>query len=183
MKQIMKDPVLHVTAALVSVLKWTFWIVMGLCALVLIVSAIGVYFGFGADAQSAATTGSDAPGYLPILMAFGTVLCFLYARFFKILRNVIDSVGLGSPLSTANAAQLIKMAKLLGVILVLGLVADSSSGYWLPASERCDGSNFELYYDVITNFFLTLLPILLLVILARIFHLGAAMREELEGTV
>jgi Protein of unknown function (DUF2975) len=181
---IMKDPVLHFTSALVSALKWAFWFGMVLCVLILIFSTIATVADMSVDPHSAAAAaGNENPRYVPILMALGATLCFLFARFFKILRNVIDSVGEGSPLSTANAAQLIRMAKLLGTILVLGLVADASSIYWLPASEGCESGNFDMFYDIVTNFFLTLLPILLLVILARIFHLGAAMREELEGTV
>jgi hypothetical protein len=179
MKQIMKDPVLHFTSALVSALKWTFWIGMGLCALILIASIILAFIDQSAD------VGNDGVslGYLTVLMAFATVLCFLFARFFKILRSVIDSVGLGSPLSAINAEKLLQMAKLLGMILVLGLIMDAGFVHWLPADEGCENSNFDIYYDIVANFFLTLLPILLLVILARIFHLGAAMREELEGTV
>ena len=47
--------------------------------------------------------------------------------------------------------------------------------------DTADGS-FD-YVEVIGNFLTTLLPILLLFILSRIFERGAEMREELEGTV
>jgi Protein of unknown function (DUF2975) len=106
-------------------------------------------------------------------------LCFLLAKFFRTLRTMIDSVEQGSPLSFANAANLKYMAKLLCGALVLGLIADISGGYYMP--DTADGS-FD-YVEVIGNFLTTLLPILLLFILSRIFERGAEMREELEGTV
>jgi hypothetical protein len=184
MKQITKDPVLHFTAALVSGLKWTFWIGMGLCSLILVILLIAAAIGTSmvSEATDAVSFGAKDWAYT-LILAFGSLLCFLFARFFKILRNVIDSVGLGSPLTAANAEQLIKMAKLLGTILVFGLLVDLGGVYWVPIETLCEDTAFDFYFNLITNFFLTLLSILLLVILARIFHLGAAMREELEGTV
>jgi hypothetical protein len=185
MKQIVNDPVLHFTAGLVSVIKWAFWVGMAISILILILAGFAMMIGIEPDVTSAASanTSPDAMGYLMILMVLGVVFCFLFARFFKTLRTVIDSVKFGSPLTTANADSLKYMAKLICAILVLGLAADISAPYWLPASDSCENSDFDVYFDAITNVLLTLLPALLLVILARIFQNGAEMREELEGTV
>jgi hypothetical protein len=185
MKQIVNDPVLHFTAGLVSVIKWAFWVGMAISTFALIVTSFALMMGIEPDATSAASANSPlrGMGYVLILISVASLFCFLFARFFKTLRNVIDSVKLGSPLSTANADNLKNMAKLLGVILVLGLAADLSAPYWLPAGDSCEKGNFDVYFDAITNVLLTLLPALLLVILSRIFRNGADMREELEGTV
>jgi Ni,Fe-hydrogenase I cytochrome b subunit len=182
MKQTVNDPVLHFTAGLVSVIKWTLWVGMAISILFLIVTGFALTIGIETDPPSAGNT-QEGTGYFLILMSFGALFFFLFARFFRILRNVIDSVKLGSPLSAANADNLKNMAKLLCVILVLGIASDISAPYWLPDSEGCESGNFDYYYNIITNVFLTLLPALLLFILARIFQNGAEIREELEGTV
>ncbi len=181
MKQIVSDPVLHFTAGFVSVLKWIMWVGMALCTSISVICSIGWMFGMDIDAPETLTTQDEAQAliFFAIFMALVALLCFILAQFFRTLRAVIDSVGQGSPLSFANAEKLKYMAKLLCAALAFGLLLDIGAGYLMP--DTADGG--VDYYDVITNFMTTLLPIGLLFILSRIFEHGAMMQEELEGTV
>jgi hypothetical protein len=181
MQQTTDDPVLKFTAGMVSVLKWSMWVGLALLGSSSLIIIIGVALGVGIDPPEMPTVQNDTQTviFFTVFMALIGALCFLLAKFFQTLRTVIDSVEQGSPLSFANAANLKYMAKLLCGALVLGLIADISGGYYMP--DTADGS-FD-YVEVIGNFLTTLLPILLLFILSRIFERGAEMREELEGTV
>lgn len=186
MAQITRDPILHFTAAFVSVLKWLMllvgWLFVAMAsvfALVVALDGLGIF-------KSRHLDGVILEEWFAIVAVFGLViiLSFLFAKFFKTLRAIIDSVEHGAALTFANAERLKTMAILLSIGLILGLAADFFGGLMAPVYTE-DGSidTFDLYYDVISNFLTTLLPILLLVILSRIFERGAEMREELEGTV
>jgi hypothetical protein len=181
MTQVMKDPVLNFTAGMVSTIKWLMWVGMALCGSMGLLFAIGVAFGLGIDSieMPNVPNGTQATIVSAVFMALIGLLCFLLAKFFRTLRSVIDSVHQGSPLSFANAANLNYMAKLLCGALILGLIADIGGGYFMPDTAN---GGFD-YYEVISNFLTTLLPILLLFILSRIFAHGAEMQDELEGTV
>jgi hypothetical protein len=181
MHQVTNDPVLHFTAGMVSVTKWVMWAGMALCGSIGLLCAIGVAFGLDIGSPELPNVQNDTQAaiFFAVFMGLIGLLCFLLAKFFRTLRVVIDSVEQGSPLSFTNAASLKYMAQLLCGALVLGLIADISGGILMP--DTADGG-FD-YFDVISNFLTTLLPILLLFILSRIFERGAEMREELEGTV
>jgi Protein of unknown function (DUF2975) len=175
------DPVLNFTAGMVSVIKWVMWAGVVLGASAALLFAAMMVFGLDIDPPEIPSLQNSTQSviFFATFLALIGWLCFLLAKFFRTLRTMIDSVEQGSPLSFANAANLKYMAKLLCGALVLGLIADISGGYYMP--DTADGS-FD-YVEVIGNFLTTLLPILLLFILSRIFERGAEMREELEGTV
>ncbi len=181
MKQTMNDPILNFTAGMVSVIKWFMWVGLAVLGSSVPIIFIGALLGVDINSPELPTLQNSKQTlvFLAVFMALIGASCFLLAKFFQTLRTVIDSVEQGSPLSFANAANLKYMAKLLCGVLVLELIADISSGYFMP--DTADGS-FN-YFEVIGNFLTTLLPILLLFILSRIFERGAEMREELEGTV
>lgn len=106
------------------------------------------------------------------LMAMGGV-------FFMRLLVVISSVGKGDPFDPANADRLAQMGWLaLGgqaVILCLMGLAEWFAPYFEKAGRDGDfGFDFDLG---------GILLILVLFILARVFRHGAALREDLEGTV
>ncbi len=106
------------------------------------------------------------------LMALGGV-------FFMRLLAVINSVGKGDPFDPANADRLAQMGWLaLGgqaVILPLMGLAEWFAPYLEKANQ---GSDFGFDFDLGA-----IMLILVLFILARVFRHGAAMREDLEGTV
>ena len=91
------------------------------------------------------------------------------------LRAIVDTVGEGDPFVAGNARRLQTIAwAVLGlevVHLVVGAVAAGASS---PGEPLDVGGGFSVTGG---------LAVLLLLVLARVFERGAAMREELEGTV
>jgi hypothetical protein len=181
MQQKTNDPVLHFTAGLVSTIKWLMWAGVALVVLGVTILIIGAVFGLDMDNPVIPVVQNETQATIiwAVIMSMLGALCLLLAKFFRTLRTVIDSVEQGSPLSFSNAANLKYMAKLLCGALVLGLIFDIGGGYFMPYT----GDGGIDYFEVISNFLNTLLPILLLFILSRIFTRGAEMRDDLEGTV
>lgn len=100
--------------------------------------------------------------------------------FFGKLRAIIESVGDGNPFAPENADRLSAMGWLaIGGYALSAVAAGLAAGMadWI---EQIDDA--ELNIDV--GFDLTsILMIIILFILARVFRHGAAMRDDLEGTV
>jgi Protein of unknown function (DUF2975) len=93
----------------------------------------------------------------------------------RLLRRLIDTVGEGDPFVPENARRLSAMAWLTAAVQVLLIPVDGMLT-WLTIhfGHIRTESGFSLGGILLT---------LLLFILARVFRQGAAMREELEGTV
>ncbi|MEO0690525.1 MAG: DUF2975 domain-containing protein [Pseudomonadota bacterium] len=111
-------------------------------------------------------------------IAFGIIAAAFV--FFGKLRAIISSVGEGDPFAPENADRLNLMAwLLLGIqalmipAMALGLVFTK----WADKVEDADIS-IEAGLDIEG-----ILMVIVLFILARVFKHGAAMREDLEGTV
>ena len=114
------------------------------------------------------------------IMLIGLLIVVLLFVFFGKLRAIISTVGQGDPFAPANADRLSLMGWLmLGVQLAIFPAA------WL-------GMSLARFADEIEDAHLTidggwdlegLLLVIILFILARVFRHGAAMREDLEGTV
>jgi hypothetical protein len=108
------------------------------------------------------------------------ILAALFVLFGK-LRAIIGTVGAGDPFAPINAERLNHMAwLLLGVQILLwpaALLGDVALD-WANGAEGVDvhatGGGLDLT---------AILLIVILFILARVFRHGAAMREDLEGTV
>lgn len=124
--------------------------------------------------------GPDATLPLPIILAVlaaAFVVVALAWHFLRNLRLIIDTVGKGDPFVPVNADRLTAMAwqmlAIQGMSLVLGsmafLAAQTLREPLVLADVNIDLAGLVL---VITLF-----------ILARVFRLGAAMRDDLEGTV
>lgn len=112
-----------------------------------------------------------------ILSMLAAIVAALYLFFGK-MRALIASVGDGDPFIPENARRLGAMAWLLLGAQILGLLV---GGLRLNLANRVsdteDSLDFSIYdLDVI-------LVVIVLFILARIFRVGAAMRDDLEGTV
>lgn len=127
----------------------------------------------------------DAIGALPILpisavllLAFGAVaLLFL---FFGKLRQIIATVGEGDPFIPENADRLNAMAWIMVGVYLLGIaiaVVGVSVSDWANELESAH-LTFAVDFDASS-----ILTIVILFILARVFRKGAEMRAELEGTV
>lgn len=135
-------------------------------------------------AEIAAEAGPQASAFplvptisVMILALIAVVLVFV---FFGRLRRLIDTVSEGDPFVPVNADRLGLMAWLLLVIQLLGIPISAIGLYVSDWAE--DFADTSLTFDVgidITG----ILMVIILFILARVFRHGAAMREDLEGTV
>ncbi len=100
--------------------------------------------------------------------------------FFGKLRQIINTVGEGDPFVPENADRLNMMAWMLLGIYLLGGAASGVALFvanWVRQIE-------DAQFTVAGGFDLTsILMIIILFILARVFKHGAEMREDLEGTV
>lgn len=128
-----------------------------------------------------AKVGAPASGIWLILVALVLIfaLMVMAVMFFKRLLAIIGSVAEGNPFDHANADRLTHMGWLaLGgqaVILPLMGIAEWFAPYLEKAGQ---GSEFGFDFDLGS-----ILLILVLFILARVFRHGAAMRDDLEATV
>jgi hypothetical protein len=109
------------------------------------------------------------------LLATGLALVALCFRFLLHLRRIVDSVATGDPFVPDNAARLTAMGWLTLAAQVAVIPAIVIGG-WLSAILKDTDFKFEISLGAI-------LLALVLFILARVFRQGAAMREDLEGTV
>jgi hypothetical protein len=109
------------------------------------------------------------------LLALILVMGFLAFRWLMRLRRIIDSVGEGDAFSIANAERLYSMGWLVIGIEVLSIPAGVAAHF---VTTHFDKSHVDIGLSLGGA-----LMALVLFILARVFREGAAMREELEGTV
>ena len=112
-----------------------------------------------------------------ILVLLAAMLSALFLFFGK-LRALIWSAGEGDPFIPENARHLNAMAWLLLSVQVLALIVGAIRLYLANLV-----SNTPQSLDFAVDDLDGLLMVLVLFILARIFRHGAAMREDLDGTV
>ncbi len=114
------------------------------------------------------------------VMLIGLAIVVMLFVFFGKLRAIISTVGDGDPFAPANADRLSLMGW-----LMLGVQLAIFPAVWL-------GMSLARFADEVDNMHLTvdggwdiegLLLVIILFILARVFRHGAAMRDDLEGTV
>ncbi|MEE4200978.1 DUF2975 domain-containing protein [Erythrobacter sp.] len=160
-------------------------IFMAIAAIALAIAIpIILIFSGTINAEIAAEYG-DAVGSLPLaamiaLFASLLVLVLLVFVFFGKLRAIIASVGEGDPFVPENAQRLNMMAWLM---LAVQAIMISIAGFavtvatWASDFEEGDFA-IEVGLDLTG-----VLIVIVLFILARVFKHGAAMREDLEGTV
>lgn len=118
--------------------------------------------------------------YLAGVMLVGIAIVAMLFVFFGALRRIIATVGEGDPFAPANANRLSLMGWLmLGV--QLALIPATALGIQLA---RYADEAEDMHFTVDGGMDLTgILLVIILFILARVFRHGAAMREDLEGTV
>lgn len=160
-------------------------IVMGIAIVGVIGAAAGVLFAHEIiNAELRAEYGAGITA-LPVpevlgLLALAVGVCALVFLFFGRLRDIIGTVGEGDPFVPQNADRLNAMAWMQIVIYVLvAIMAGLAS---LVTAWAGQFSDVEVTTSASVDFSSVLL-ILILFILARVFRHGAAMRADLEGTV
>ncbi|MFB0612847.1 DUF2975 domain-containing protein [Aurantiacibacter poecillastricola] len=119
--------------------------------------------------------------YLAGVMLIGLAIVAMLFVFFGTLRRIIATVGEGDPFAPANANRLSLMGWLmLGV--QLSLIPATALGIQL-ARYADETEDMNLTVDGGGMDLTGILLVIILFILARVFRHGAAMREDLEGTV
>jgi len=151
-------------------------IVMGITLLMAVFATVALLFFPG---QAVADQLAAAPAItLPVIfaaVAVGIVMLALSIRFALELGRIVRTVQQGDPFEPANADRLARMGWLaLGVTISGWLLMPLAS--WLEQyfNELSAGNGPELGGLVLSA---------TLFILARVFRHGAAMRDDLQGTV
>ncbi|MET0251422.1 MAG: DUF2975 domain-containing protein [Novosphingobium sp.] len=117
----------------------------------------------------------STPTAIATLLGLLVVMALISFAAQRLLLGLIDSVGEGDPFNPHNARRLARMGWLTLAIQILGVPASALAG-WI---EYFSGFSRSYFGFSLTGVLLALV----LFILARVFRQGAAMREELEGTV
>ncbi len=173
-----RDPLLTVARVIV----WFFIVVFAFVALAMVVAIPLVAFNNATIVVELAEKGVKVGGEVTLVIALVlsgiAALMGLAVWFFRLLLRIIDSVGEGDPFAPVNAERLNRMAW----ISLAGYFATWPIGalvMWLARLAQDAGEHVDADIDIGGSLLLSLI----LFILARVFRLGAAMREDLEGTV
>lgn len=165
-----KDPLMGSTRTLLAILFWAL-IVIG--TLGLLMSPIMAWNATDIEANLARKgLGAETSAtMLALTIAIGSVMVLGIAWLVTYLRKIVATVADGDPFVPENANRLRKMGWIaIGIealTVLLALVATHVDGS--PQTFDFDGGALVLA--------------LCLFILARVFRQGAAMRDDLEGTV
>jgi len=159
------------------------FVTIGAAAL-LIALPILLFAGDLINAEIASEFGEAASG-LPMvqivaMIAIALGLLTMLFVFLGKLRAIIATVGEGDPFAPENARRLNLMAWLL---LSMQLLALPAAGLGLLLAKWADQFEDQSITIDAGFDFTGILMVIVLFILARVFKHGAAMREDLEGTV
>lgn len=117
------------------------------------------------------------------ILAFAALILLIVFRLFQLLKRIVDTVGFGDPFVPENARRLTQMAWLT-LAMQLVTLPIGALAVWVDTELSKSGKGHtdidDLGFGMSGN---GLLLMLILFILARVFRQGAAMRDELEGTV
>ncbi|OBX19737.1 hypothetical protein A9995_04020 [Erythrobacter sp. QSSC1-22B] len=152
-------------------------------AMAMVGIGIGAVLSVGRPTLLAEIAAAGAPQYaywvVIALLLLVEGMLFLGLRFLMELRRIVVSVEEGDPFRPANAERLARMGWLALAIWLAGIPV-SLIGAWLTPYAVAAGEDVVIQGDFgVESLFL----ILTLFILARVFRQGAAMRDDLEGTV
>jgi hypothetical protein len=172
---------------LLTALKVIVYIIMALMAFAAIIAFLAAPFALIAQGEilaEIAAKGIDEPGWLIISSLAGVLIGFaamfaLGIYFFRLLLRIADTVREEDPFTPDNAKRLSLMGWAAVAAHVLAALI-SIPGSWLASLAERTGETVNFSADVGGG---GLITILVLFMLARVFKHGAAMREDLEGTV
>ena len=119
----------------------------------------------------------------PLLAVLGIMLLAIILLaaafwFLRMLRQIIDTVGERDPFVPENAQRLTTMGWIALGAQLLAIPAAGLALYIATLFEDQDGMTIEAGLDLSG-----VVLVVVLFILARVFRHGAAMRDDLEGTV
>lgn len=173
-----KDGLLAAAKVVVILCQFVF-----IFAMVMLGIGIGAILTVGRAELMSEIAISGAPAatiwLIALAMLTGMALLALGFRFFQELNGIIDSVDEGEPFRPENANRLSRMGWI-SVIAHVGVLPIAGLSLWLAPYADKVGQDVDVGAGVDVG---GVLLTLILFILARVFRHGAAMREELEGTV
>jgi len=178
MSLVPRDPLLAIARATVVILQVL--LAVGALALVIALPCV-LLFGESILAEvqvEGLAAGATFPAGLVaaiIGLALATVVLFWF--FLRHLRRIIDTVGEGDPFVPANAERLTTMA---WITLAIQLIALPMAGLVIAVEQVLQETSPSTETEIE---FSGIVLVLVLFILARVFRVGARMREELEGTI
>lgn len=176
-----KDPLLAVAKAII----WFFTGLFAFFCVVLALAAVAVVvlqnFVIAEMQEQGMVADGGTIGAIALLLLSALVLLGLLVWFLVHLRKIIDSVRDGDPFVPENADRLTRM----GWIAVggqLAVIPLSAMAMWLESTigDARDKVHVNADYGFDGG---GILLVIVLFILARVFRHGAAMRDDLEGTV
>lgn len=165
-----KDPLMGSTRTLLAILFWVL-VVIGTLGLlmspIMALNATDIETSLARKGLGAETSAT----ILALTIAIGSVMALAIAWLVTYLRKIVATVADGDPFVPDNASRLRKMGWIaIGIEALTVLLA--------LAATHVDGSPQTFDFDGGA-----LILALCLFILARVFRQGAAMRDDLEGTV
>ena len=151
-------------------------VLMGLAILTLLIASL-VARDFVMEALGARHPGDNSALVLGmrLIMVVGISSVPVTHIVLTRLLAIVETVGLGNPFVSENAARLQTIAWAVLVLELMHLAVGAIAKY---ASSEAHPLDLDWNFSV-TRW----LAVLLLFVLARVFDQGARMREELEGTV
>lgn len=172
-----RDPLL-LTAKIMAVVLMALTAVVGMVLLGTIPVLLFNPGDFATAVAEAGGSGTGSPLAAAVaLLLLGAAVTLSAFYFFRLLARLIDSVGQNDPFTAENADRLRRMG---WVALAFQLASFPIAALVVYLGDLVPLANLEVDFD----FSLTgLLLAVVLFVLARVFRLGAAMREDLEGTV
>jgi hypothetical protein len=161
---------------------------IAICGLVLAAIAIGLPIALLNQQRilDALTRNGDTVVHPDFFLALSAVLLVLAVLmgatvwFLLLLRQIIATVGQGDPFISDNADRLARMGWIALAVQGLEVALYWALRWVAPLVE--DGDSVRLDDDASISGS-AIVMVLVLFILARVFRQGAAMREDLEGTV
>lgn len=165
MLRIFNDPLLSVTQGLLRV---AYVALFSVAVLLGIAACFGLTLADQVAHYTTATTVERHDGSILVLALVPTLA--LFGWFVRILSQIVGSVAAGTPFIADNADRLTRMAWLALALKAISLVQQMtlSDTMGIKVTSAPTGG---------------VVLALTLFILARVFRQGAAMREDLEGTV
>lgn len=141
------------------------------------VAVIGRGVSPGWLAKAASADPAEVTGAVLIVLVIAMASLSMAYDFVTRLAQIIDTVGQGDPFTLANAKRLTRMAWLALIIQLIAIPGMLLSTWLKP--QLAEGA-----FGIRSDFSLSALGLaIVLFVLARVFRQGAAMREDLEGTV
>lgn len=172
------DPLLG--AAKVLLILFTIAVIFGM---VMLGIGTSVLLTFGRYEFMTRIAAVDAPAIAFWGLVGGLLLLegmlYLGLRFIRELSGIVNSVGAGAPFHPRNAGRLSRMGWIMIIAEGVALPLAALLAWFAPYLEKA-GKHVEIDFGLDAE---SILLILILFILARVFREGARMNDELEGTV